>query len=237
MPNQDQRPYASPANVIVVLERARTRNLPEVINNDFLRISGIPEAVFGRVSNALRFLNLIHEDGRPTPRFSELAAAPEAEYREKLARIVREAYRTELAAIDPTQDTQARIADAFRRYEPRSQTKRMVTLFLGLCREARIPVLDAPRERHIREGRLRTASSGQQLRGTTGVDSPLPPLTPQTRETPSQLFSITEYDVAILDESEFAEVWTALGKVARARARARMRQAVPEGEDEKSGQR
>ena len=33
------------------------------------------------------------------------------------------------------------------------------------------------------------------------------------------LFGVTEGDIAALAEDEFAEVWTALGKVARARAR------------------
>jgi hypothetical protein len=36
----------------------------------------------------------------------------------------------------------------------------------------------------------------------------------------SQLFGITESDIAVLDDSDFNEVWAALGKVARARARA-----------------
>ena len=35
------------------------------------------------------------------------------------------------------------------------------------------------------------------------------------------LFGVTEDDVAALDESEFSEVWMALGKVARARAKAK----------------
>lgn len=39
--------------------------------------------------------------------------------------------------------------------------------------------------------------------------------------TSGVLFGVTEDDVAALDEAEFNEVWTALGKVARARARAK----------------
>ena len=60
------RPYASPVNIIAVLTRVRTRNLPNPLNNDFLRIAGVTEASYGRVTQALRFMNLVHEDEKPT---------------------------------------------------------------------------------------------------------------------------------------------------------------------------
>ena len=68
------RPYASPANIIAVLTRARTRNLPNPLNNDFLRIAGVTETSYGRVTETLRFINLIHEDERPTDHLMTLAS-------------------------------------------------------------------------------------------------------------------------------------------------------------------
>jgi hypothetical protein len=219
--DEQSRPYAAPANIIAVIDRARTRNLPETINNDFLRIAGVPEAVWYRVMQAVRFLGLIHEDGRPSDTFEALAGATESQYKELLEKVIREAYKAEFNVIDPAQDPQARIVDAFRPYKPRSQTLRMVMLFQGLCREAGIPVLDAPRERRMRDLQVKRPKSTVEKR-SIGV-----PTVRQTSEriiVPSAtgvLFGVTEEDVAALEEEEFNEVWAALGKVARARARAK----------------
>jgi len=224
---EGRRPYAAPSNVVAVLQRVRSRNLPETVDDDFLRLAEVPDAAFGRVKEALRFLGFIHEDGRPTDLLAALAKSPDEDYRQLLESAVRESYAPDLARIDPAADTQAKIVDAFRLYEPRSQTGRMVMFLLGLCREAGIPVLDAPRERKMqgalrqpitrRHQTIRLGQAGERdeashfTRG--GVRSPL-------------LFGVSEDDIAALDESEFNEVWSALGKVARARARTRASKSV-----------
>jgi hypothetical protein len=146
---EDRRPYAATANIVGVLQRARTRNLPEVIDDEFFRIVEVPDVVFGRVREGLRFLGMIDADGRPTDTLRAISAATDEEYRELLASAIRRAYEDDFTRIDPGQDTSSRIANAFRRYQPRSQTQRMVMLFLGLCREAGISVLDAPRDRQM----------------------------------------------------------------------------------------
>ena len=227
--DQDFCPYAAPANMIALLNRVRTRNLPETVNNAFLRIAGIPEAMAYRVVQALRFLNLIHEDGRPTDMFKALAASTDTQYRELLEKVVREAYRNMFDVIDPGQDPQARIIDAFRRYQPRSQTTRMVMLFLGLCREAGIPVLDMPRERRMKEPKLGRPKPLAQ-KPSVGVQTKKQPMETSepitaARGTSALLFGVTEDDIAVLSEGEFNEVWAALGKVARARARAKRQTA------------
>ena len=143
------RPYASPVNIIAVLTWVRTRNLPNPLNNDFLRIAGVTEASYGRVTQALRFMNLVHEDEKPTDHLMTLASATDAQHRDVLESVVREAYRSKFEFVDSSEDPQSKILDAFQRYEPRSQIGRMVTLFLGLCREAGIPVVDAPKLRQM----------------------------------------------------------------------------------------
>lgn len=222
IPEEERRPYAAAANVKEVLKRVRTRNLPEVIDDDFFRVVDIPDVVFGRVRDALRFLDLIADDGRPTDRLRALAASTDEEYQMLLASAVRDAYRDDFERVDPAQDTQGQIVNAFRRYLPRSQTARMVMLFLGLCREAGIPVLDAPRDRGMQgsaTARPRTVSA------RTKVPRPVPRRTippadnRSPAETPSSIFGVTQQDIALLSEEEFQEVWNALGKVARARAR------------------
>jgi hypothetical protein len=220
--NDRQRPYAAPANVFSVLQRLRSRNLPERIDDDLLRLAGVPEGAMHRVHTAYRFLGLVNEDSTPTDALRSLAAAPQEQYRQTLEGLVRAAYQEDFERIEPGQDTQAQIVDAFRIYQPRSQTNRMVTLFLALCREAGIPVMDAPRERMQQPAAARTrrapssaASRGTQRQGAQKQRA-------QDEQAPGEiLFGLTEEDVAVLGETEFNEVWTALGKVARARARAK----------------
>jgi hypothetical protein len=231
----DFRPYAATANILAVIERARTRNLPESVGPDFLALTGIPEIVYGRVRQALEFLQLVHEDGRPTDKLQSLAKAPDSEYQQLLAGCIREAYREDFARIDPAQDPQSKIIEAFRRYQPRSQTSRMVMLFLGLCRAGGIPLLDAPRER-----KMQPKPTGTRARRTAVASSPGEPMRASGvggnfldnflsrggggSAPPSTLFAITEADIADLEEPEFVTLWEALGKVARARAR---RKAAP----------
>ena len=118
---------------------------------------------WGRVIQALRFLNLIAEDGVPTETLKAIAGAPENEAKSLLETTVRAAYATDLHAIDPGQDAQSQISDWFQRYQPRSQTSRMVMLFLSLCREAGIPVKD--KQMNGRYGSHRSAHRGRLGQG------------------------------------------------------------------------
>lgn len=227
-----RRPYAAPSNVISVIQRVRTRNMPSKIDEQFLDIAGVSANVYGRVFDALRFLDLIDEDGRPTDRLVALGAATDEEYPDLLATVVRSAYVEDFDKIDPGQDPQPKIVGAFRPYQPKSQTSRMVMLFLGLCREAGIPVLDAPRERSMRTStpKPRTPSGQTRRRASTpgSGGSGQPGGTP----VGGLLFGVTEADIAALAEEDFQEVWDALGKVARARARRTQQPRIAEDTEE-----
>jgi hypothetical protein len=226
---EEKRPYAAAANVLAVLSRCRTRNLPDKVDNDFIRLAGVPEVVLNRVSGTMRFLGLTNEQDQPTDRLQALAVAPEDQYRTILADAIRSAYETEFARIDPARDTQKQIIDAFRPYQPRSQTQRMVMLFLGLCREAGIEVKESPRERPMGSTASRSSTSRKQQNGTTGRKSKQVPArgsdasgsTPSVPSPANLLFALTDQDVSVLSDEDFTAVWAALGKVARARALAR----------------
>lgn len=231
--DEAKRPYAAVANVMAVIERCRTRNLPETIDDDLFRIAGIGPAVFGRVKQSLQFLNLIRADGTSTDTLRAISKAPELEYRRLLEGAVRDAYADDFGQLDPEQDSQLQVFDAFRKYEPRSQTNRMVMLFLGLCREAGIPVKDAPRERKMQtaSGVPRAKVPARRSTSVRGANakpdaSQGNPNVRRTDNAPGMLFGFTEDDVAALDEDEFQTVWAALGKVARARARKRTEEAL-----------
>jgi Family of unknown function (DUF5343) len=238
MEARQRRPYAATANVIAVLNRARSRNLPETIGNDFLRIAGIPEAVFGRITEAVRFLGLVNEDQTPSDLLRSITAAPDEEYRDLLATAVRTAYRDDFTQVDPGQDSQAQVVGQFQRYEPRSQVARMVMLFLGLCREAGIPVRDLPRERQMQQPRPgRSASQPRARSSATNARAdrrPQPPIDPAPSGAP---LGVTEADIANLTDQEFDAVWSAMGTVTRALALARARanqQVAKSQEDETS---
>ena len=218
--DEQRRPYAPPANVLAILQRARSRNLPDHINDDFLSLAGVSEGARGRVMDALRFLGLVSEDDRPSEALRALSSATDDEYPALLAGVVRDAYRQDFDRVNPSEDSQAKIVGAFRPYRPRSQTARMVMLFLGLCREAGIPVSDAPRERQMKSSPSppRRETKTTDRRGSDFA----PPAAGVLGSRPSPtLFGVTEEDIAVLNEQEFNEVWGALGKVARARARAK----------------
>ncbi len=140
------RPYPPPSNVLDVLQRLRSRNLPDRVDADYLRDAGIPDGSIGRTVFALDFLGLV-EDGLPTPALRAIGTSTDEEYREILAGLVRDRYREVFNVVDPADDSQERIVNVFRRYMPASQRSRMVTFFLGMCREAGIPVREAPRKR------------------------------------------------------------------------------------------
>lgn len=217
-----RRPYAAAANVLGVLTRIRGRNLPDRIDNDFLRLAGIPEIVYGRVREALRFLGIVEEDGSPSDLLRSMHSAPEQEYRDLLAGTLRDAYREDFARVDPGKDTQVEIIDQFAPYQPKSQTQRMVMLFLGLCREAGMPVLDAPRERKMKaSGRARgRVERGPQRQTEAAIPAARGQVTLPPRIDPNVLFGVTLEDMDSLPPGEFDTVWNALGLVVKARAQA-----------------
>jgi hypothetical protein len=226
--DEQRRPYAATANVTAVLERSRKINLPERITPDFLAIVGIPGISRGRVMEALRFLRLIEESGRPSDLMKSYARAPDDEIRGLLASIVSDAYADDFTRVNPAEDAQPRIIAAFRRYQPRSQTQRMVMLFLGLCRAAGMQVLDAPRERQMQAQQTRSRSTARQATARAAAPSAMgagpstPAMPDQLGPIPSSpsplLFGVTVDDIGALEPEQFTEVWSALGVIARARA-------------------
>ena len=141
------RPYSPPSNVTAILSRLRNRNLPDVVDTEYLRDASIPDGTNARTLFALRFLGLTTEANEPSPALRSIATSTDEEYMSTLAELIREAYSEVFVSIDPSQDSQVDIVNFFRRYTPASQRSRMVIFFLGMCREAGIATLDVPRQR------------------------------------------------------------------------------------------
>jgi hypothetical protein len=227
--NDNHRPYAAAANVVGVIERIRRINLPEAIDPEFLDVARITGASRGRVLDALRFLGLIHPNGEPTDALEAIAAATDEEWRELLAARIRDAYGADLSRIDPAQDTQATIISQFRRYQPRSQSERMVMLFLGLCRAAGMPVLEAPRQRAMRANGLPGRQVGGRqvrLRGSTGTTRTRRSAELDADSGNSLVFDLAQLDL-IEDEAEYKKAWDAIGQARRIIGRARLARSEP----------
>jgi hypothetical protein len=224
------RPYTPPSNLISVLGRVRSRNLPERIDLDYLRDVGIPEGTVHRTFFALRFLKLVEESGELTEALKSIGSSTDEEYRAILSGLIRDAYSEVFNVIDPAENTQAEILNVFRRYTPGSQRQRMVIFFLGMCREAGIPTLDVPRQRamgrpretaerpapHTRTGRASLRGTGAlRTRGTAqppdippaldGLVRSLPPAgTPLSAERRQQWLDMAKATLAFVYPEEGA---------------------------------
>lgn len=140
-------PYASASSVLSVIRRFRDRGLPDPVTPTALEQVGVPHTMAPWAHVALRFLGLLDEGGNRTQAFERLRRASSEEYPETLAEIVRKAYLPIFTVVDPKEDGDIAIGDAFRRYDPSNQRDRMIRLFMGLCAEAGIVPPRAQRQR------------------------------------------------------------------------------------------
>ncbi|HEV2150575.1 MAG TPA: DUF5343 domain-containing protein [Longimicrobiaceae bacterium] len=129
-------PYGPPAAVLSVIDRYRNRGLQVPIDGDVLMRAGVSDSLVNRTFNSLRMLDLVDEQGNPTEHLEALRLARTDEYQERFAEYLRGVYPDVFAYVDPAEDSEDAIRDAFRGYEPRGQQGRMVTLFLGLAEHA-----------------------------------------------------------------------------------------------------
>lgn len=131
-------PYAPPAAIISIIERARARGLPTPVTKDVLGRAGVAESLIPRTLQSLQLLELINEDGTWTQNLEILRRVPENEFRSRLAEIIRSVYAEVFQFADPAKDSTTAVRDAFRTFTPHGQQDRMVTLFLGLCQNSGI---------------------------------------------------------------------------------------------------
>jgi len=140
-------PYAPYKAVHDVIVRYRDRGLPDSLTPAVLSQVGVADGMTARTMRALRFLGLIDESGARQEPFERLKQATTSEYPEQLAQVIRAAYLPVFTIVNPAEDSDTAIADAFRRFEPSAQRGKMIALFRSLCEEAQIITQVAPRPR------------------------------------------------------------------------------------------
>ena len=215
-------PYAPVAHVLTVIRRRRERGMLFPITLQTLGTLGVPDGNQARTLVALRFLGLIDPEGHSTEGFDRLWDAKSEDYQDTLAEIVRAAYEPVFTIVNPAEDSDIAISDAFRQYQPENQRNRMVVLFRGLCEEAGI--VNRPARR------ASPPPSRPAQRPKKGPIAPEPPApVPVDSHTPyngSALFTLTTEDVSLLDKEDFDLVWGALGKIAWAKGQAQVRKGA-----------
>lgn len=107
-------------------------------------------------------LDLVDDEGMPTDALEGLRLCPEAEYKSRIAAWLRNVYAEIFAYVEPDEDGEVAVRDAFRNYSPVGQQSRMVTLFLGLCQAAGL-YNTASRESKPRSRRNAVKSSGVKV--------------------------------------------------------------------------
>ena len=211
-------PYAPVAHVLTVIRRRRDRGMPFPITLQTLGALGVPDGNQARTLAALRFLGLIDPEGLSTEVFDRLRDAKSGDYPGTLAEIIRAAYEPVFTIVNPAEDSDIAISDAFRQYQPENQRTRIVSLFRGLCEEAEIV---------SRPARRASPPSRPAQRSKKMPTAPEPPAAvPVDSHTPHNggaLFTLTTEDISLLDEGDFDLVWGALGKIAWAKGQAHMR--------------
>lgn len=125
-------PYAPASAVLGLIDRHRNKGLPSPVDADVLARAGISASLIARTLQALLALDLITEDGKPSPVLEGLRLAPEAEFKQRMVEWLNHAYADALQYVDPATADETQIRDAFRSYKPVGQQNRMVSLFSGL---------------------------------------------------------------------------------------------------------
>lgn len=177
-------PYTSPKVVVDLVQRHRSRGLPNPIDADTLSRVGVSESLIPRTLQSLFALDLIEENGRITETFEGLRLAPEAEFQGKVREWLDAAYADVLQFADPATDGETAVRDAFRSYKPVGQQDRMVSLFIRLYEMAGVGTAksDDPKPRprptmavaRMRDAPKSTKPSALQVALSSGSRVPAP---------------------------------------------------------------
>jgi hypothetical protein len=150
-------PYTTPTAVTTIINGYRDRGLGTPVTQQVLIRAGVPESLARRTMQALRLLELVDENGTPTPQLEAFRQARgEDDFQVCGQEWLRGVYADVLQYADPSTATPTKLTEAFRGYDPNGQRSRMAVLLLGLWEFVGLPVPEAARS----ESRSRPRPSG-----------------------------------------------------------------------------
>ena len=167
--------------------RSRDRGLKEPVTMQLITVAGVAEGNASRTIQALRFLDLIDEEGYLTENFKTLRNAPSDEYPSVLGNILKQTYSHVFMVLDPATANDEQLLNAFRYYEPRAQRQRMISLFKGLCREAGLITGSSEASRRTRSTPAsKSSASSSNGRKPLVTERPTPQVVPDSMSVPLQ---------------------------------------------------
>jgi hypothetical protein len=206
-------PYTSYRTLKTFIEDLREHGVPSRIDRSVLtRFSGV---VGSQLMNALRFLGLIEDHGRPTQRLKELVSAHGAgHWPEKLLELLRQEYAP-MFAIDLETATPSHFNEAFRRAFPAADAvvQKCVTFFLYAANDAGVKisgrVLKGRKPRSPTPRRKHAPAHPPAKESEAGPAGPQPDTPPLEGKKPSEIL-LTHLDPHEMDDEQQAAVWTLL---------------------------
>jgi hypothetical protein len=209
-------PYTSYRTFKTFIQDLHEHGVPSRIDRSVLtRFSGV---VGTQLTHALRFLGLIEDDGRPTPRLKELVNAHGSEnWPEKLLERLQEEY-SPMFAIDLETATPSHFNEAFRKAFPAADAvvQKCVTFFLYAANDAGVKisgrVLKGRKPRSLTPRRkpakpVFAHPSVQEIEA--GPPQPRPAAPPIEGKKPSEIL-LMHLDPNEMDDEQQTAVWTLL---------------------------
>jgi hypothetical protein len=220
-------PYAPPSAVLAVIQFYRKRDVPPSVNVTNLQQIGVTESLAPRTMAALKFLNLLHDDGTTSDQFRAIRYANDDDYQQVLTGILEAAYKDVLDHIDLAKAGDRELNNAFIPFSPGAQRGRMITLFQALAKEAGWPLAVEPKASSPRavpakpSPKAKVKATDVPRTRPKGPD-PIPPVSavPELTSGSGLRLSVTDADLAALSEDDFDTVWSALGLLQKARRQA-----------------
>jgi hypothetical protein len=208
-------PYTSYRTFKTFIEDLHEHGVPSRIDRSVLtRFSGI---VGTQLTHALRFLGLIEDDGRPTPRLNELVNAhATGRWAETLLERLRQEYAP-MFAIDLETATPSHFNEAFRKAFPAADAvvQKCVTFFLYAANDAGVKISGRvlkgrkPRSPAPRRKLAKPAPAHPPTREFEASPSPQAPLPPIEGKKPSEML-LMHLDPNEMDDEQQAAIWTLL---------------------------
>jgi hypothetical protein len=209
-------PYTSYRTFKTFIEDLHEHGVPSRIDRSVLtRFSGV---VGTQLMHALRFLGLIEEDDRPTPRLTELVNAHGAgRWPEALLELLREEYAP-MFAIDLETATPSHFNGAFRKAFPAADAvvQKCVTFFLYGANDAGVKisgrVLKGRKPRSLappRRKALKPAFAPPPIKEEARTSQPRSAAPPIEGAKPSEVL-LAYLDPNEMDDEQQAAVWTML---------------------------
>lgn len=143
-------PYGPPSTTLAVIRHYRNRDVPDRLTTTELLQLGVGEALINRVWASLKFLGLVEENGTTTDSFRAIRRANDEKYQTVFRGVLEATYSNIFGFLDPATATDQQLRNAFHPYSPGAQRGRMITFFLGLCREAGIELTTPLKQSTVR---------------------------------------------------------------------------------------